>query len=188
MFMFDAETLGTESTTVILSAAIVYFDENSTYQTLLDDSCFVKLNAKDQIKRLGRTVTKDTLDWWSKQHSYVKGISFDPSSDDLLAEDSIEIIRGYINKFPNPKRQVIWARGTLDQSSIDSLARKLNVECIMPFYMWRDVRTAVDVLYGSKNGYCEIVHPDFKKTDVIKHSPVHDCALDVMQLLYGKQI
>jgi hypothetical protein len=58
MFIFDVETLGVESTAVILSAALIHFDpaDKPTYQDLLDSACFVKLNAKDQTKRLGRSV------------------------------------------------------------------------------------------------------------------------------------
>jgi hypothetical protein len=52
--------------------------------------------------------------------------------------------------------------------------------------MWRDMRTAVDLLSGGTNGYCDVVHPKFNRADVIKHHPVHDCALDAMMLLYGK--
>ena len=54
--------------------------------------------------------------------------------------------------------------------------------------MWRDVRTAVDCLYGSSNGYVEVVKDGFDRAAVIKHHPVHDCALDAMMLMYGKQV
>ena len=75
MFCFDVETLGVESTSVILSYAIVYFDPDTrpSYQQLLDKTLFVKLDAKDQIKNYKRTVSKDTIDWWSKQHEYKIG-------------------------------------------------------------------------------------------------------------------
>jgi len=41
-------------------------------------------------------------------------------------------------------------------------------------------------LYGTTNGYVDVDHPLFKRHEVIKHHPVHDCALDAMQLMYGK--
>lgn len=59
---------------------------------------------------------------------------------------------------------------------------------ITGYAQWRDIRTAVDIMYGSTNGYCSVEHPDFARHNVIKHHPVHDCALDVMMLLYGKQV
>jgi hypothetical protein len=50
--------------------------------------------------------------------------------------------------------------------------------------MWRDVRTAIDLLASeSKGGYALIpgFNPDLH---VVKHIPQNDCALDIMELLY----
>ena len=94
----------------------------------------------------------------------------------------------YMAKFPNAKKQTMWARGSLDQMAIDSLAVKFDLEEITGYNMWRDVRTAVDIMFGTTNGYVEVDHPLFKRHEVIKHHPVHDCALDAMQLMYGKQV
>jgi hypothetical protein len=187
MFVFDVETLGVESNAVILSAALVHFDpeQKPSYQDMLDDACFVKFNAKEQID-IGRTVSKSTLGWWKEQHEYVKKVSLDPSRDDMMAENAIKVLYDYMAKFPNASKQTMWARGSLDQLVIDSLCVKLGMQEITGYNMWRDVRTAVDIMYGTSNGYVEVDHPTFKRHDVIKHHPVHDCALDAMQLMYGK--
>jgi hypothetical protein len=189
MFLFDIETLGVESTAVVLSAALIHFDpeKQPTYQEMLDSACFVKIKAKDQIDRLKRTVDLGTLEWWKNQHEYVRRVSFDPSSTDLSPEDALTQLHNYMNKFPAAQKQTMWARGSLDQMAIDSLAVKLDMQPITGYNMWRDVRTAVDVLYGTSNGYVEVEHPEFIRHNVIKHHPVHDCALDAMQLMYGKQ-
>lgn len=188
MLIFDVETLGVESTAVILSAALIHFNptEYPTYQDLLDNACFVKFNALDQMKRLNRTSSVSTMEWWKNQHDYVKQVSFNPSSQDLKAEDAITVLHNYMNRFPNSRQETMWARGSLDQMVIDSLAVKLGMQEITGYNMWRDVRTAVDILYGTTNGYVEVEHADFNRHNVIKHHPVHDCALDAMQLMYGK--
>ena len=51
MFLFDVETLGVESNSVVLSAAMIHFDPEMrpTYQDLLDNACFVKFNAKEKL-------------------------------------------------------------------------------------------------------------------------------------------
>lgn len=190
MFVFDVETLGVESNAVVLSAALVHFDpeQKPDYQTMLDGACFVKFKAKDQIERLKRTVDIGTLEWWKNQHEYTRRVSFDPSGDDLTAEDGITVLHNYMNKFPNANKQTMWARGSLDQLVIDSLAVKVGMQQITGYNMWRDVRTAVDIMYGTTNGYVEVEHPTFRRHEVIKHHPVHDCALDAMQLMYGKQV
>jgi hypothetical protein len=188
MFVFDVETLGVESTTVILSAAIVHFDatKNPSYQDLLDGALFVKFNSKDQVKRLGRSVDLGTLEWWQNQHEYVRRVSLDPSGDDVLAEDGIRMLHDYMNKFPNANKMTMWTRGSLDQMSIDSLCKKVDMQLLTGYNMYRDVRTAIDCFTGSTNGYCNVDYPGFERASVIKHHPVHDCALDAMMLMYGK--
>jgi hypothetical protein len=192
MFMFDIETLGIESTAVVLSAAIICFDPEKdsdiSFRELVERGLLVKFDAKDQVKRLDRTMTKSTLDWWGKQGSYQQKLSFVPdASRDITTEDGLQAIRKYINQYhrgADPQTMTIWARGSLDQMAIDSLALKAGVEPIAPFNRWRDVRTAVDLMTDSKNGYCTV--RDLNRDEVVKHDPVHDCALDVLMLLRGE--
>lgn len=190
MFIFDVETLGVESNSVVLSAALIQFnpEDKPDFQKLLDDAIYVKFNAKEQITKYKRGVDANTLEWWKKQHEYVRGLALDPKPDDVSAEEGLRILSEYIRKFPAWGKQTMWARGSLDQLVIDSLAYKLELEPIVNYNTWRDVRTAVDILYGSHNGYCEVEHPTFNRSSVIKHHPVHDCALDAMMLMYGKAV
>jgi len=187
VFIFDIESLGVESNAVILSAAIIHFDpeKRPTYQDLLDNACFVKFNAKEQMDA-GRTVSKSTLSWWKEQHDYVKQVSLNPSRDDMTVNNAFLKLYKYMGEHKDAFKQTMWARGSLDQLVIDSLAVKFECEEITGYNMWRDVRTAVDILYGTTNGYVDVDHPLFKRHEVIKHHPVHDCALDAMQLMYGK--
>lgn len=188
MFIFDVETLGVDSNAVILSAALIHFDpmEKPSYQKLLDDACFVKFKSRDQIERLHRSCNIGTIEWWKNQHHYVRQVSLDPSGNDVTVEDGMIQLHNYMNKFPNARNETMWARGSLDQIVIDHLAGKLDLQTITDYNKWRDVRTAVDILYGTTNGYCEVEHPEFDRASVIKHHPVHDCALDAMMLMYGK--
>ena len=187
MFVFDVETLGVESTAVVLSAALVHFDPvtEPTYQQLLDNSCFVKFKVMDQFA-LGRTSSKSTLEWWKEQHEYVRSVSFEPSKQDLSPVDGLKVLHAYMDRYDKNREQTMWARGSLDQMVIDSLAVRVDMQEISGYNMWRDVRTAVDIMYGTTNGYVEVEHPTFERYEVIKHHPVHDCALDAMQLMYGK--
>jgi len=183
MYMFDVETLGVESTAVILSAAILYFEEGDDYDTLLKKALFVKLDSKYQIEHLKRTVDPETLKWWSNIHPSIRELSFVPHPSDMHPAEGIDKIKQYVKQYgPN----VVWARGSLDQMVIDSLCTKLDTDKIVPYNNWRDVRTGVEILCSTaKNGYCDVNHPTFGRHNVIKHHPVHDCALDAMMLLYG---
>lgn len=187
MFMFDVETLGVESNAVVLSAALLYFDpmQKPSYQDLLDNACFVKFNAKEQMDA-GRTVSKSTLEWWKTQHDYVKSVSLTPSKDDITVEAGMNQFYEYLDRYDKNRENTMWARGSLDQLVIDSLAVKFGLQELTGYSRWRDVRTAVDIFTGSKDGYCFVNHEGFERHQVIKHHPVHDCAYDAMMLMYGK--
>jgi len=188
MFMFDIETLSTESTAVVLSASIIHFELGSllTYEELLANAMFVKFDVKEQMQNYKRVMDKRTVEWWNTQHDYVKKTSLVPSKKDMSVIDGINAIKSYIAINPEPD-QTFWARGSLDQMVIDSLCYASEQEPIAKYSVWRDVRTAVDLLTDTaKDGYCEVVHPTFQRHNVIKHHPTHDCALDIMMLVYGK--
>ena len=190
MFMFDIETLGVDSNAVILSLACIYFDpdSNPTYKELKESAFFVKLNAKDQVERLGRKVDRDTVDWWAKQCDNVKIKSLKPSPNDVLAEDAVNMLRTWADS-KNDKKCYVWARGNLDELLYRALEFQITGsrdDTVFAFNRWRDVRTAVDFLTGSNNGYCKVDHPEFNfDIDVTKHDPVDDCASDIMMLIYG---
>ena len=182
------ETLGKESSAVILSMACIYFnpEDKPSYQQLRDNAFFVKLNANDQVVRLGRTMTKSSISWWSKQCQIVKDISFKPKDDDVLLEDGIETLRQWTKQFPLHDKCWVWARGNLDQLVLDSAEEQLGIEPVFFFSRWRDVRTALDLLNGSVTGYVDVDYPGFNPAHHIqKHNPIDDCVFDAMQLLYG---
>jgi len=188
MFMFDVETLGVESNSVILSLACIHFrsDEKPTFRELVDSAYFVKFNVRDQVENYGRKIDKGTLEWWEKQCEIVRKKSFLPSKDDQNLRTGVESFHSWIQS-KNDNKSWVWARGSLDDTLLHSIERQLKVETLLPYHRWRDVRTAVDLLYDSTNGYCAVYHVDFLyERDIIKHDPVIDCALDVMMLLYGK--
>lgn len=191
MLIFDVETMGVESTTVILSAAIVYIDTTkpNTWESLYSDALFVKFSVKDQVENYARTVDKDTIAWWNKQCDLVKQQSFFPKKDDFPAKHGIEILRNYINQHCDPENTLIWTRGSLDQMSIDSLCKAVGVDLLVRYSNYRDMRTYVDlVATNPKRGYCDIDASKYPGTwdrnVVTKHNPLDDIVLDALQLLY----
>jgi hypothetical protein len=181
--MFDIETAGTESNSVVLSAAIIHFelDNTESYQELVSRACYVKFKGREQIN-LNRVTTKDTIAWWKKQSELAQKYSLLPSENDVSAVEGLNILKDYITKNGGSK-QLFWARGSLDQMAIDSLARNTNQEPITHYSSWRDTRTAIDILSkNSKGGWCEIpgFNPDLH---VVKHIPQNDCALEILMLL-----
>lgn len=194
MFFLDIETLGVESTAVILSVGMLYAADNSptTYQALLDNSIFVKLNARDQIEKYKRTVDKGTVEWWSKQGDLPKDRSYTPKKTDMSPEEGIEVLRKWTKTMvAKPQDEICWIRGSLDQMALDSLCKAMDVPAILPYNAYRDMRTAIDLLYPEtgKNGYVEIdttLCTDYDRSKVMKHSPEADCAMDACMLFFGK--
>jgi hypothetical protein len=194
MFIFDVETLGKESNSVILSMAAIYFDpdKSQSYKELYNDAFFVKFDVVDQMKRLDRKVGKTTMQWWAKQCDNVKIKSFKPNpAIDVKFEDGYEQMRQWAAS-KNDDKCYVWARGNLDQLVLDSFEEQLEIKPIWPFSRWRDVRTAVDFLYGVTNGYVTVDVPPWVESfdpalHVTKHNPIDDCCFDAMQLMYGKK-
>ena len=185
-FMFDIESVGIESTSGILSAAITYFDfdDKKTYAEYVNDSCFVKFNLQEQLD-MGRVKDKETIQWWTKQAEIPKQVSLYPSKEDVSAKEGIDKIREYINS-RGGSNQIVWARGSLDQMAIDSLCRNIEVEPLFMYNKWRDTRTAIDCIYNTAfNGYCKVKNFNADIV-VIKHDPRNDCALDILMLTQGE--
>lgn len=192
MFCLDIETLGVESTSVILSVGISYVSntEPKSYQDILDNSIFIKLNAKEQIAA-GRVVVNSTVDWWNKQCDFAKERSYYPKNSDLSVDEGISILQKWVNERAK-KDDICWIRGSLDQMCLDSLFRTADAAPLFPYNAYRDVRTAIELLYPetAKNGYVD-VDPEyclgFDRDQVLKHSPEHDCAFDLAMILFGKK-
>lgn len=193
-FFLDIETISTKSSAVILSAGIVYADaslETTTYQDVIENSIFVKFDVKDQVERLGRHVEKRTVDWWMKQAPGVRDMAMKPSPKDLKAEIGISVLSTWINQTRRGKDELCWIRGFMDSTTLEDLTSQLDLPSLFPYNSYRDVRTAIDLMYpNSKSGYVD-VDPTrcigFDISNVIKHHPVHDSAYDAVMIIYGKQ-
>jgi hypothetical protein len=169
--------------------AAVHFDpvKKPSFDEMKASAFFVKLNAKDQLTRLKRSITKSSVDWWEKQCDNVKIKSFRPHANDVLFEDGYEMLREWAKSFKDNKSWV-WARGNLDQLVMDDIEEQLGLDPVFSYSRWRDVRTAIDIFYDTENGYVDVSHEGFKSELMItKHDPVDDCLLDAMMLLYGNK-
>lgn len=184
--VLDIETLGIFDNSVVLSIGGVVFDPETEFEFLdltEDNSFFVKLKAKDQKERLNRTVTPSTIEWWKSQNDEAKKVLL-PSDKDVDAETAIDQLNEFVKEECeyDPKNSVIWVRGSLDFPVLHSLALSCGKELCFGYNRIRDVRTAIDILYNSNNGYTDMSKPC---VGFIAHDPVHDCARDAMLLTYG---
>lgn len=187
IFLLDIETLSTESTAVVLNAAMVYFEDGMSYNELLESSLLVKFDAKEQIRQYKRHVSKDTLDWWGKQSEEIRNTNFNPSCTDLAAAEGILRLKEYMN-ISQEKTKIIFTRGALDPMCLESLCRAIGVKPLAPYYNFMDVRTALNLMKSTTvRGYCDVDVKGFDMAEAKKnkHDPIVDVCLDAMQILYG---
>ena len=194
MYSVDIETLGIESNSVLLSAAIIYFDLEKdafvTFEQLVNRSLTVKISVTPQIAGpKGRQIDKATVDWWGKQSLEARKASFNTSTKDLMPADAIILLRDYIDHYKDSSGDdIFWARGSFDQMILDSFCRSFKQPVLTKYWQWRDFRTAIDLLAGNKaiDKTAQATIPGFDVSKVTKHIPAHDAAYDLLQLLSCK--
>lgn len=186
-FVFDIETLSTESTAVVLSAAIVWFnfddDATTSYDELVARSLYVKFRMKEQAD-IGRHISKSTVEWWKKQGSAVRDLCFKPSHADVSAIDGLQSLKTYFKEYGD-NSSMVWARGSLDQMVYESLCRSYEQEPFVNYNKWMDIRTAIRLMKetADERGYCKV--PDLDTSTIDKHNPIADICLDTLQLVQG---
>lgn len=184
-FSLDIETLSQKGNAVVLSVALVQFDDEIQYDPieLFNKNLLVKFNIKEQIEKYNRIVSKETIEWWKSQPEIVKKVSFFPSENDLPLENGLNIIRNYINKV-STGNEIVWTRGSLDQFVIDDLCDSIGMQPLFRYSQYRDYRTAIDLLKEtSKNGYCNV--PNLDRNLIMKHDPRWDNTYDIIMLISG---
>lgn len=188
MLFYDIESLGVNSDSVLLSAALVYVDpkENKTYDEVIKDVCFVKFDVMEQLVKYKRKIDQGTIEWWEKQSLHARKISIIPNKElDVSAEVGLATLKQYAKQYKSGT--TVWARGGMDQSITEHLFKQINVAPFAYFNSFRDLRTAIDIFYNGSSGYSVVSSeaPGFDKSKVIKHDPCHDIVYDAFQLYHG---
>ena len=163
------------------------FSKDFTFEELLERSLFVKFDVKEQLNNYGRIKQEGAIQFWKEQSVEAKKKSFYPDENlDVSVETGLGIIESYYNQHKTD--EFIWTRGSFDQLAFESLYRAANnnKDAFMPFWMFRDIRTFIDLFKKSTNGYGYCNIPNFDKSKVIKHDPIHDIAYDAMMMKYGE--
>ena len=136
---FDLETLGTKSSSVVLSLGAVVFDDTKLY-----DELHVNISIDDQL-RWGRTIDGSTLLFWFQQNDDARnGATVAP----VPLSKALSTFGGFIQGVG--KTATLWANGQdFDLGIIGSLYDTVGVARPWSYNAGRDMRTLVDV-YGGK--------------------------------------
>lgn len=188
----DVETLGVSSNAVLLSLGLVAADlsEDFTFSDLLENSFYVKFDVKSQ-KEMGRQMDPDTIEWWKRQDKEIFDSQVRIKSTDVTLEDGINQAARWIMSVDGYDRKngFVWTRGGMDNCILEDITRSLDRSPLFPYYLVRDVRTAVDLLYGSDRGYVPI-EPEVRDQIPYNkwHDPVFDAAMNAIMLRYGQEV
>ena len=121
----DIETLGTSSDSVVLSIGVV---------TSSGREFSSSLSVTDQMRK-GRLINPSTVQWWATQ------------SDEAWEASTISpthpgaVLLALTSFLAREKVDEIWARGSMDQHTLESLFRSFNLPAPWKYSVWRDERT-----------------------------------------------
>ncbi|MDD5150844.1 MAG: 3'-5' exoribonuclease [Flavobacterium sp.] len=178
----DIETLGVTPDSVVLSLALIpfTFEEKCTYDDLISRGFYIKFNPIEQIK-VGRITDYDTIQWWNRQNDEAKLI-IKPSVNDVSVTEGLILLNDFIKSSKyDYKESYSWSRGQdFDFPIIMHLYRQFKIKYPLNSWKHRDIRTYIDILSGSKNGYFEMNDIDHSK--IIKHNALSDTAMDIIRM------
>lgn len=190
--IFDFESLGLGENSVLLSLGVVAFDTKdydiqsdgveTTFNKLLKQGLYVKLDAKEQTQKYKRNIDKSTLMWWTEQGEEAKDVL--RKSDDDVSLDRMELLlKDYFELNGVTKNTPVWSRGYTEPMWYESVKLNLNTYGSIRHYQYRDIRTLLNVViedkYLSRNHINTIKQPE----NFIKHNALHDVCFDAVQFL-----
>lgn len=190
--IFDFESLGLGENSVLLSLGVLAFDTNEydivnhgvedTFNTLLKQGLYIKLDVKDQMETYGRTIDKSTLMWWTEQGEDAQAVLKKSELDEKLPKME-QIMNHYLESNGVTKNTPVWSRGYTEPMWYESVKLNLNTYGSFRHYQYRDIRTLLNVSieerYLSRNHINTIKQPE----SFIKHNALHDVCFDAVQFL-----
>lgn len=127
--MLDIETLGTRSTSVILSIGAVEFDKTSILKT------FHKHINIDSCLRQGLTVDGRTIQWWMDQSDEARALMQVPG------EPLYDVLVDFRNAF-DWDNKAVWCNGaSFDFPIIENALHQCGLQLPWAYYNTRDYRT-----------------------------------------------
>jgi len=135
-FMVDIETLGTASTSVILSIGIVEFNPDSdaigqTFHSLINiDSCL----------RAGLTVDGSTIQWWMTQPDAARELFNKLDEHGTPLTSALLALNGWMKTLSNAP--IFWCNHpSFDAAILDNAYRRCDIKTPWQYYNVKDYST-----------------------------------------------
>lgn len=180
--IYDFETMSQDPHTgAVLSFAMLNWNPKKlyTYSELVDSAAYIKFDVKEQVEKYNRVITKETVEWWSKQNKEAQKV-IAPSKEDVSIS---ELYQFYMMNKPDYDGGPIYTRrNTFDPVFMTSLCHATG-HSDEP-YKWWDIRDTISMIDGLSYG-ADIRNnfiPEGLAEHFILHDPRHDIAMDVMRM------
>lgn len=191
--IYDIETLSQDQHRgVIVSMAILTFNVNRIqtkfdykYDDLISKTKFIKFDVTSQVKKHGRNICSDTLNWWKSQGPEAQKQLL-PSSDD---RDISELYGWFVENVMLNNLKVAYTRNnTFDPVYVQFLCQQFGHTLPHKWWITRDVKSTLDGMTWGQSDIKDDFIPYSLEEKFVKHDPRHDIAMDVMRLQYVSEI
>lgn len=190
--IIDGETLSENSldaTVIDFSAIIINTDkmisDNPYTARDIVNVQYFKLDIDEQQTDFDTKISPKTLEFWKSQSAETRQ-RLKPLPDDLKVSDFVDKFTLYYNTEPSIKR--VWCRNpAFDLILLKRMFLYANkdIEDVIPFYIYRDMRTAIDTSFGFDNSidnnFCPIKDEVFWNKIYKPHNSTWDVIADVLR-------
>ncbi|QPI17972.1 exonuclease [Pectobacterium phage POP12] len=192
-YVFDWETVGPAPKGIVVELSYTPFidqpDNVPSFLELVSRSRKYKFDIKAQ--KGTRISDAGTIGWWKKQAPEAQAI-LKPLPDDLTISDGIgRFLTDLKADGIVFKESLEYCRGPeFDRSILVDVMRQIKGEndvfdmLPVPFWNCRDIRTAIENRLLTR-GLVNTPLPLGTLEGFIKHNSIHDCAKDVLMLIYA---
>lgn len=167
MYCLKLETLGFETTSIILSCAALEFNHetNSDYHELYKKTLFIKFSIEEQLN-LGRISNPDTIKYWQTQSMEIQEQNFLPGVD-ISVNDGIMLLRKFLKK-----SEPIFFRNA-DAYTLSSLTKSIHEQ---PLYYANNIFCTKTAIHSLKD-------EETFALEYVKHNPISTVCNDVINLI-----
>lgn len=196
-FIADFETLGNLPDGALIDCAVVPFvndpHEVPTFRELVATGKKVKFSLAEQKEQKLRFFDASVIKWWKEQEEAAK-LNLKPSVDDVTLSEGLKQIHQHLwDAGVKQSSSQGWARGTAFDFSmyvtwIRNVTGKRDTfdDEVIRFWSQRDIRTAIESNLGVR-WMTECPLPMGALDGFVAHDSIHDCAKDVMMLIYSQR-
>lgn len=181
--VLDTETLGSRDDSVILSLGLTVsrYDDNKTFDELVNEGLYLKFDIKEQLTR-GRITQDRVVKWWYGQDSAARSVLIPQVTD-----SSLYALPSYLEEFFTLKglsmRGVDWYdRKSFDMSKLQYLyEQELGRDA--PWDPMQEFEISTALRYLGMDRYGGVRVSDIP--GAVYHNALHDAAVDHLRIFKG---